>query len=242
MNSEHIKDLARHLGADVVGVADLALLEGIQTDPLNLLDGYKTAISIAVRLADAVVDLVGSAPTPLYHQHQLKVNALLDEIAVRMVSYIQSSGSKAVPIPASHILDRVQWRSYISHKAVAIAAGVGWQGKSLVVVNPQYGPRVRLATILTDLSLEPDEPVSNRCGSCSACADACPGRAIKNVNTTRHYSDRQEALFLERCAAKVAGEFPELPGIEGPTCGVCIRACPWGQKKGREKPKTGVQG
>ena len=238
MKSEQLKEVATLLGADIVRVADLALLKGIETHPANLLEGHQTAISLAVRLADAIVDSVVDCPTPLYHQHQLKVNAVLDDIAVRVANYIQNAGGKAVPIPASHILDRTRWHSYISHKAVAIAAGVGWQGKSLVVVNREWGPRIRLATILTDFRLEPDEPVANLCGACSSCAEACPGQAIKNVNTTRHYSDRDEALFLDRCAAKVAGEFTEIPGIEGPTCGVCIRVCPWGRKRGREEAET----
>ncbi len=232
MNSEQIKEAATSLGASLVRIADLSLLEGIDTHPANLLDGHRTAVSLAVRLADAVVDSVVNCPTPLYHQHQLKVNALLDEIAVRITNHIQNAGGKAVPIPASHILDRTNWHSYISHKAVAIAAGVGWQGKSLVVVNREWGPRIRLATVLTNLRLEPDQPVANLCGACAACAEACPGQAIKNVSTTLHYSDREEALFLDRCAAKVAGEFTEIPGIEGPTCGVCVRVCPWGQKRG----------
>ena len=44
----------------------------------------------------------------------------------------------------------------ISHKAVARTEGIGWQGKSLLIVSPQYGPRIRLATVLTDMPLEPD--------------------------------------------------------------------------------------
>ncbi|MGO9116342.1 MAG: 4Fe-4S double cluster binding domain-containing protein [Desulfomonilaceae bacterium] len=232
MKSEQIKEVATLWGASTVRIADLSLLNGIETHPANLLEGHRTAISLAVRLADAVVDSVVNGPTPLYHQHQLKVNALLDEIAVRITNHIQGAGGKAVPIPASHILDRTHWHSYISHKAVAIAAGVGWQGKSLVVVNREWGPRIRLATVLTDFRFEPDEPVLNLCGACSSCAEACPGNAIKNVNTKLHYSDRDEALFLDRCAAKVAGEFTGIPGIEGPTCGVCIRVCPWGRKQG----------
>ena len=234
MRTEQLKELAILLGADIVRVADLALLKGIETCPANLLEGHQTAVSLAIRLSNEIVDSVVDRPTPLYHQHQLKVNAVLDYIAIRITNYIQNAGGKAVPIPASHILDRTRWTSYISHKAVAIAAGVGWQGKSLVVVNRKWGPRIRLATILTDLPLTADEPVDNLCGACSLCAEACPGRAIKNVNTTRHYSERNEALFLDRCAAKVAGEFTEIPGIEGPTCGVCIRVCPWGKKRGRE--------
>ena len=83
-------------------------------------------------------------------------------------------------------VNRTHWHSYISHKAVAIAAGVGWQGKSLVVVNREHGPRIRLATILTNLRLEPDEPITNLCGACSSCAEACPGQAINKL--TPHYT------------------------------------------------------
>ena len=160
------------------------------------------------------------------------MNALLDQIALRVARYIEKANGRALPIPASQLLDKASWHSYISHKAVAIAAGIGWQGKSLLVVNPKNGPRIRLVTVLTDLPLTPDKPISNRCGKCSKCTDACPAQAIKNVNTTWHYSDRDEALHFERCVAKLTQEFPKLPFIESPICGVCIRACPWG-KKGR---------
>jgi epoxyqueuosine reductase QueG len=118
---------------------------------------------------------------------------------------------------------------------VAIAAGVGWQGKSLLVVHPQYGPRVRLVTVLTDLPLEPDKPLKNLCAKCSHCADACPAAAIKNVNTTIHYEDRDQALYFDRCVGRVTDNAKNLPFIESPICGVCIRACPWGRRKTKKK-------
>ncbi len=225
-----LKDFARSLGADLVGIADLKRLKGIRTYPPDLLDKYTRAVSIAVRLSDGVIDAIVDRPTPLYQQHYTKVNALLDDIAVRVSQHLQSLGAVAVPIPASQLLDKEEWHSYISHKAVSIAAGIGWQGKSLLLVNRMYGPRVRLATVLTDLDLDPDSPVKNLCARCSACADACPARAIKNVNTTLHYRDRDEALHFERCVVRVT-ENCNLPFIEAPICGVCIRACPFGQKK-----------
>ncbi len=233
MNSEELKNFAIACGADSVGIADLARLEGIHTIPADLLKGYTRGVSIAVRLADGVIDPIVDCPTPLYQQHYLKVNALLDDIAVRVAQFLQEAGAKALPIPASQLLDKAEWYSYISHKAVAIAAGIGWQGKSLLVVHPRFGPRIRLASIFTDLALQPDEPLKNKCGKCVACTKACPAQAIKNVNTDSHYASRDEALHFERCVAKVSQEFTSLPFIDNPICGVCIRACPRGQRKRR---------
>lgn len=238
MNTEQLKDFAHQCGADLVGIADLQLLEGIQTEPRDLLSGYRTAVSMAVRLADGVIDPILDCPTPLYQQHYLKVNALLDDVAVRVSQFLQNAGHKALPIPASQLLNKTEWYSYISHKAVAIAAGLGWQGKSLLVVTPQCGPRVRLVTVLTDATLAPDPPIKNRCGKCTSCTEACPAQAIKNVNTKSHYADRDEALHFEKCVAKVSQEHTKLPFIESPICGVCISACPWGRKKRQKKPSV----
>jgi epoxyqueuosine reductase len=237
VNSQELKDFAARCGADVVGIADLSRLAGISTCPEDLLTGYSRAVSIAVRLSDGVIDPIVDAPTPLYQQHYLKVNALLDDIALRVAQFIQDAGARACPLPASQVLDKTEWFSYISHKAVAVAAGIGWQGKSLLVVNPKYGPRIRLVTVLTDLSLKPDKPIRNRCGKCPACSEACPAQAIKNVNTDWHYADRNEALHFDRCATKVSREFAGRPFIDSPICGVCIRACPWGAKKRRRVPR-----
>lgn len=227
----NLKELAKQCGADLVGIADLERLQGIQTEPRDLLRGYTRAVSIGVRLADGVVDAIVDLPTPLYQQNYAKVNLLLDDIALRVVQHIQNSGARTVPIPASQLLDTTNWRSYISHKAVAIAAGLGWQGKSLLLVNRKYGPRVRLVTVLTDMPLVPDEPMKNLCADCSACADACPATAIKNVNTSLHYKDREEALHFDRCVARVTENQTSVPFVESPICGVCIRACPFGEKK-----------
>ena len=237
VSARGLKKLTLNCGADLVGVADLALLEGIETEPPGLLVGYRRAVSIGVRLADGVIDDIADTPTPLYQQHYAKVNALLDDIALRVAQYIREAGGKALPIPASQVLDRKRWQSYISHKAVAIAAGLGWQGKSLLVVNPEHGPRIRLVSVLTDLDLVPDKPLKNLCAECSACTEACPAGAIKNVGTATHYSTRDEALYFDRCVQKLTQEFPKLPFIESPICGVCIRACPRGKKKPRAKSK-----
>ena len=108
-------------------------------------------------------------------------------------------------------------------------AGLGWQGKSLLLINPDYGPRIRLATVLTDAPLEADSPLKNLCGECTLCRDACPAGAIKGVRTDDHYKNRDEALYFSRCVEKLVGEFSKLPNVGAPICGVCINVCPFGR-------------
>ena len=218
-------------GASVVRVADTSRLSGIETEPKDLLEDFPRAVSIAIRLSDSIMDEIEGQPTPLYSSHYGRVNALLDDIAIRATNLIQMNGHQALPIPASQVLDWENCTSYISHKAVAIAAGVGWQGKSLLVVNPDFGPRIRLTTILTDADLDSDPPIKNRCGKCSQCKDHCPAGAIIGVNTDSHYSSRSEAIHLEKCVYQVREIFSELPHITSGICGVCIKVCPWGIKK-----------
>lgn len=215
-------------GASVVRVADTARLAGLDTEPRDLLSGFPRAVSIAVRLSGSIMDGIDRQPTPLYSSHYSRVNALLDDLAVKATNLLQSGGAHAVPIPASQVLDAEKWTSYISHKAVALAAGTGWQGKSLLIVNPDFGPRIRLTTVLTDADLAPDSPLENRCGNCDQCTDHCPAGAILGVGTRGHYARRSEAVDLEKCIHQVRDVFGELPDVAPFLCGICIKVCPWG--------------
>ncbi|MGE4296576.1 MAG: 4Fe-4S double cluster binding domain-containing protein [Desulfovibrionaceae bacterium] len=235
LDTKTLRKHAQDWGAADLRVADLALLRGIETSPPDLLDGYARAVSIAVRLADGVMDAIVDQPTPAYSRHYAVANTLLDDVALRTAMLLERHGARAMPLPASQILDQDALRSYISHKAVAVAAGMGWQGKSLLTIHPTHGPRIRLVTVLTDMALAPDKRLKNRCGSCTACADACPARAIRNVNTDWHYASRDEALHFDRCVTKVKKDFAELPHIAGGICGVCVAVCPWGRRKTRNK-------
>ena len=119
-------------------------------------------------------------------------------------------------------------------------AGLGWQGKNLLLITPQSGSRVRLVTVLTTAPLAVDRPVENRCGDCMLCRDACPVKAIRGINTTDHYKDRNEALHFSRCVDKLTIEYAALPGIDASICGICIKVCPFGRKmkKGNKRKIT----
>ena len=192
----------------------------------------EASISIAKRLDDEVIVEIISKPTVKYAQHYRDVNNVLDAITADIVEWIEEKGHQARAIPAAYRADEANLLGNISHKAVARMAGIGWQGKSLLIVSPDFGPRIRLATVLTDMPLASNQPLKNWCGSCMECTKACPASAIKNVSTQDRYETRDDALYFFRCAEQTL-RFKELPGISARICGVCINACPFGKKKQR---------
>jgi len=152
--------LAHSLGAALVGIADLSLLSTLKTYPSNLLKEFRYAISLAVPLPKSVFDLITEEnPGELYAHAYRTANMLLDQITFRLAEKITEYGYNAQPIPASMIIDEESAMGHVSHKAFARAAGLGWIGKNILLITPKYGPRVRLATVLTDIPLKPGKPL-----------------------------------------------------------------------------------
>ena len=224
---EDLKDKIMGLGASLVGVADTELLRELATYPSNLLDPFRWAVSIGVVLPRAVFEQIVDRPTPTYCSIYRTANRFLDQIALVTANLLEGDGFNSLPIPASQTVELESHCGAISHKAVGRMAGLGWQGKSLLLVNPEHGPRIRLVTVLTDAPLTADVPIENRCGDCVSCVEACPAGAIKGVSTKDHYGSREEAVDLQSCLDQLA-EFMRLPGITDTVCGLCIKACPYG--------------
>jgi epoxyqueuosine reductase QueG len=227
--TEELKAAARKAGADLVGVADLGPFKAERSilSP-HILDRFTNAVSVAIHLDDTIVDGIEGAPTPDYVRHYRAVNATLDVITAQLVKCISQRGFSALAIPASQIVDETNLLASISHKAVARLAGIGWQGKSLLIISPQYGPRIRLSTLLTDMPLSADAPLKNRCGTCNECTKACPASAIKNIGTKDRYETRDDALYFSRCVKQTL-QFKASPGIGAQVCGVCVKVCPFGK-------------
>jgi epoxyqueuosine reductase len=229
--TNRLKTATLQEGADLVGIADIELLKKEPNPmPAGTLDRFQCAISVAVHLDDAIVDTIRGGPTPEYVQHYKDINLRLDELVLRIAPRIEEWGYSAMPIPPSKIEDTVKLLGSIPHRAVAHLAGIGWQGKSLLLISPQFGPRIRLATVFTSMHLVSDKPIANRCGHCTECFNACPVSAIKNVSTRDHYQNRDEAIDLKRCAEQNF-KFRADPKIGAATCGVCVQACPFGKPK-----------
>lgn len=221
-------NFCHEVGFDAAGVADLSTLKGqIATTPPDLLNSYSFGISVGIRLKDEIINKIKEQPTPEYATHYRAVNAQIDIGLDRIRQWIQSRGFRAEIIPASKVLGKDQLVGNLSHKAVARLAGLGWIGKSLLLIHPIWGPRMRWGTILTDMPLIPDNPLPNQCGSCIICTAACPVHAIKNVNTPDFYQNPNDGVNLSECLAKLR-TFQQLPDINATICGICIRVCPFG--------------
>ena len=215
-NIERLKTLCQEWGASLFGVADLRPYEreGILLPP-DIIDRLFSAISVGFHLSDAILEGIENQPTPHYFHHYQRVNILLDTIGLMVTSSIQNLGFQAMPIAASQILDWKNQRGHLSHKHVARAAGLGWIGRNNLLVNEQFGSRIRLVTILTDLPLEIDSPQVKDCGSCRACLKVCPAGAIK---------EKQEDFDHLRCYEQLR-VFAKTLHFSHNICGIWVKAC-----------------
>jgi epoxyqueuosine reductase len=107
----------------------------------------------------------------------------------------------------------------------AAQAGIGWHGKSTMLIDQRLGTWFFLAEILTTLELPPDEPVPNRCGKCDRCITACPTGAI----TAPHRLDARQCISYLTIELKTAipADLRPLIGDRIFGCDDCLDACPW---------------
>jgi len=110
-------------------------------------------------------------------------------------------------------------------KPIAEAAGLGWQGKSTILIEPKRGTWSFLGNIVTTLELPAGEAVRDRCGSCTRCIDVCPTRAI----TAPYRLDASKCisyLTIEH-DGPIPAEFREAIGDRLFGCDECLDVCPW---------------
>ncbi len=214
-NSEALKKFALDLGASLFGMADVT---GIRHEFLldeEVRKSFDRGISVGKRLIGGVLEEIKDRPTPLYFHHYRQLNFFLDRAAFLLATYIQESGHRALPIPASQMLDWENQKAHLSHKKVGYLAGLGWMGRSNLLVHPEYGSRFRLVTVLTDMPLETDRPFEGDCGECKKCIEVCPAGAIK---------EKREDFDHWACFDKLK-EFRRQGIVGQHICGVCVKAC-----------------
>ena len=215
-NYSKLKEFALGLGASLFGVCDLSRLksEFLDLSP-GVIKGLDRGISLAVRLSDKIMESIEDRPTKLYYYHYRQVNYFLDRIALEITQFIQNRDSSALPIPSSQTIDWENQRGHLSHKEVAQQAGLGWIGRNNLLVNPDFGSRIRLVTVLTDFSIPYDKPIEDRCGECKDCLGVCPAGAIR---------ERVEDFDRLACYRQL-DEFRKSCKIGHHICGICVKAC-----------------
>ncbi len=217
MFNRELEEFSRSLGANLFGVC---LRERVDDKFFGISEEvYKDlpfVISIGVRLSSRILEEIVDRPTRLYFFHYQRTNILLDTLAIRLANHIQEKGYNAMPIPASQIVDWENQRAHLSHKHVAVSAGLGWIGRNNLFVCEEYGAQVRLVSVVTDIPLEPGTPIEKDCGSCKACINVCPCGAIKE--------DPEEFDHLG-CFNYIREICRKVNLGRQYICGVCVKAC-----------------
>ena len=184
LTAAEIKQKAKALGADLVGIADGKKLD---TQKITEHDGDR-AIVLATRVQ------AGSSRIPKWNDRNKYYNdelslTFLEEVSLELVYWLEDAGYPAIIVPPTHV---DPWRydgdpkkhqsTLISLPHAAVEAGLGTLGLNLQLLTPEYGPRVLLTAVLCSVDVECDRPMSEALclgPECGRCLKSCPGDVIR---------------------------------------------------------------
>ena len=257
MNAQEIKQLAYSCGADLCGITTLDRFEGAppQMDPRFIMPDAKSMIVMGFRVMRG--SLRGIEEGTFFSNYSaMGYGAItynyIPMTVINICRVIEDEGYEAIPI--GHQSD---WRGIDNEghprerysksvdgikpqpdimlhlRICAYLAGLGEIGYSKMLLTPEFGPRVRIGVILTEMELEPD-PIYNGpklCNKCMACVRECPGHAISPTKTVK---------------VNLAGHDVEWGELDCDACDIAFRGgelCPEGERgtyqEGRDDVRPG---
>ena len=125
----------------------------------------------------------------------------------------------------------------VVERAYARFSGIGWMGKNTCIINQEKGSWFFLGVILTSLELAPDLPAPDRCGSCTACLDACPTEAL--VEPYVMDASRCISYFTIEIKGAIPERFRPKIGANVFGCDICQDVCPWNGGASRQLSRRG---
>lgn len=186
-------------------------------DPRKLVEGSKSVISLLLNYYPDKLQQTDAPKISKYAygvDYHFVIKDKLKELLALMQDEIGEVGGRAF-VDSAPVMD----------KAWAAKSGLGWRGKHSNLLSKQVGSFFFIAELIVDIELEYDTPVTDHCGSCTACIDACPTEAI----TEPYVVDGSKCIsyftieLKEQIPTEFSGKFDDW--IFG--CDICQDVCPW---------------
>lgn len=218
-----LQELIYKLDVDAAGVASLAEWKGtkLEETALRLLPQAHSVVVFAMEIYPEILNharpgrAMGQASLyDLLNRNADFLQGRLTKAAYDVARACHSQGLKALPLPAAGCpLDARFLEAVFSYKHAGQAAGLGYIGRSSLLITPDFGPRVLLSCCLTEALLEPTKAdIVNVCQRCKVCINKCPASAI-------NLPQAEEPYIINKFACVT---FREASG----GCSECMRLCP----------------
>jgi len=181
-----VKERAKALGIDLVGIASAEVLNAHPPDPKwpqtpDRISPYvKSVIVVAQHIPAGAFRCKSNVPVQYVDMLVLRK---MDKLAYRLAEELEAAGHPTFAVPAQETEWTYKRASYglLSTRHLGVEAGLGTLGLEVNILTPEYGPRIYLTGILTELELEADGPMTEQVcigESCSRCLHSCPGNAV----------------------------------------------------------------
>lgn len=232
---KQIVDSLLSSGCDLVGIANVERFKEAPEGrrPADILPTARSVIVAAVHILDSICDDLPETRYEYTNQFYV-LNGTLGSASTRAARMLEEKGYRTIPVPAAYPRINKELMGIFSHRHAAVLAGLGEIGLSNLLITPQFGARVRLVSMITEVSLEPDPPFEKflcreeqkECGR--ACLTFCPVEAISpdgkmNKDRCLRYQER----IMPWSAVELR-------------CGMCVGMCPVGKRSFRipARPRT----
>lgn len=142
--SEELRNVLSAEGAELIGYGTL-------TD--EICPDYPVGVSVALSVPLHILNDLEDGPTKAYYDMYYEWNERLNQIVRAGEQFLTHNGYQALALTTDAVTIDKEWKSRLPHKTVATRSGLGWIGKNGLLVTSEFGPAVRISSILTDAPL-----------------------------------------------------------------------------------------
>ncbi len=220
-----LRNQVQELGAEFIGFAAVDRWGEFADVPVA---GYpqtiwpwaKTVIVFGVPLWLPIIE---AAPNVWGREQVIVTSKLLEKVAYRLRLFLNSKGYQTVSVSGYNNRDSAESEAVFSNVWAGYYAGLGTVGWNHALLTREYGPRVQLKSVFTELELVSDSVLTEEfCTNCLYCQKICPVQALRSERTSAYAVVDQTACQQHKKRLQTAFCDP---------CGSCLKVCPVGEDR-----------